>query len=61
MNLNEIGEGIVEIHQHLLVENSKSPLLNLVEFFYPRFLHNMNSVFFFFFMKGQNFVLQLNV
>jgi len=47
MNLNEIGEGIIEIPKHLLVENSDSPLLSLVEFVYPKFLDNMSNANFF--------------
>jgi len=48
MNLNEMGESIIEIPKHLLVEHSDSPLLSLVEFVYPKFLNNMNNANFFF-------------
>jgi len=33
--VDENGEGIVDIPQNLLLENSESPLLSLVEFVYP--------------------------
>jgi len=35
MNLNENGDDIVHIPQDLLVENTDSPLLSLVQFVYP--------------------------
>jgi len=47
MNLNEMGEGIIEIPKHLLIEHSDSPLLNLVEFVYPKFLDNMSNANYF--------------
>jgi len=47
MNLNEMVEGIIEIPQHLLIEHNDSRLLNLAEFVYPRFLHNMSNANFF--------------
>jgi len=43
MNLNEMGERIIEIPKHLLVEHNDSPLLSLVEFVYPKFLDNMSN------------------
>jgi len=38
-----MGERIIEIPKHLLVEHNDSPLLSLVEFVYPKFLDNMSN------------------
>jgi len=47
MNLKEIGENMIEIPKHLLIEHSDSPLLSLVEFVYPKFLDNMSNANYF--------------
>ena len=59
MNLNEIGEGIIEIPKHLLIKQSDSPLLNLVEFVYHKFLDNMSNANYF--DDGATFFRRLNV
>jgi len=43
-----MGEDIIEILKHLLVEHSDSPLLSLFEFVYPKFLDNMSNANFFY-------------
>jgi len=47
MELNKNDEEIIHILQDLLLENSESPLLSLVEFVYPQILHNTMSLAFF--------------
>ena len=47
MNLNKMGESIIKIPKHLLVEHNDLPLLSLVEFVYPKFLNNMSNANFF--------------
>ena len=39
--------GILEIPKSLLIQNSESPLLSLVNFVYPEFILNMMSLRFF--------------
>jgi len=41
MDLNENGECMVEIPKQLLIENTKLPLMSLVEFVYPKFVVSM--------------------
>ena len=43
MNLNENGESMVEIPQQLLILNTNSPLMALVQFVYPDFVLNMRN------------------
>jgi len=45
MNLNENGESIVEIPQELLIGNTESPLMSLVQFVYPDFILMMEQYF----------------
>ncbi|XP_027941055.1 uncharacterized protein LOC114194844 [Vigna unguiculata] len=47
MDLNENGECMVEIPKQRLIENTKLPLLSLVEFFYPQFVVNMMKLGYF--------------
>jgi len=43
MDLNENSESMVEIPQQLLILNTYSPLMSLIQFVYPDFVLHMRS------------------
>jgi len=43
MELNELGQGMIEIPEENLILDVEQPLLQLVEFVYPSYINNVTS------------------